>query len=341
MNLGPFPFAQAVRKHIRGRFALDASVWVVGDTDASLSICFEPSESDIHRALGVIVKARYWVGRAANGSPRVSFEFNPKSAAYPALCDSLASDFRRFLDNRVVPDYCVFSQGATVLRVPMSEPAGKEQLDNAIQRAVGLFAVIHSNLPEWREARLPLLLPGAHKSRPRHPPEKLDAATPSEDVVRGTDTDHSDNAQDALDDLEAYKSSYEHLTATEREDVRKSRIGQGSFRLKVMAYWSTCALTGIAEQSILRASHIKPWRVANNRERLDPFNGLLLAPNLDALFDAGLMSFDDSGRVLLSGRLSDADRRLMALRDDLRLRKMDAQHRKYLRDHRQRHGFES
>lgn len=56
-----------------------------------------------------------------------------------------------------------------------------------------------------------------------------------------------------------------------------------------------------ADPALLRTSHIKPWRDGTNAERLDGDNGLLLAPHVDALFDAGLPSFTDDGDVLTAG----------------------------------------
>jgi len=53
----------------------------------------------------------------------------------------------------------------------------------------------------------------------------------------------------------------------------------------------------------LIASHIKPWRSSNNSERLDGENGLLLSPNIDAMFDHGFISFDDDGTLLVSAVL--------------------------------------
>jgi hypothetical protein len=50
----------------------------------------------------------------------------------------------------------------------------------------------------------------------------------------------------------------------------------------------------------LRASHCKPWRDANNDERLDGENGLLLTPDVDHLFDRGFISFEDNGTLLVS-----------------------------------------
>lgn len=39
-------------------------------------------------------------------------------------------------------------------------------------------------------------------------------------------------------------------------------------------------------------------------ERLSPDNGILLNPNLDRLFDRGLISFDDRFEILLSPKLT-------------------------------------
>ncbi|MGO7165362.1 HNH endonuclease, partial [Rhizobium johnstonii] len=64
----------------------------------------------------------------------------------------------------------------------------------------------------------------------------------------------------------------------------------------MLAQWhGRCAVTSCNLPAVLRASHIVPWREASNAERLDPENGLPLVATLDALFDVGLISFDDQG----------------------------------------------
>ena len=77
-------------------------------------------------------------------------------------------------------------------------------------------------------------------------------------------------------------------------------------RQSLIAYWQgLCAVTGLDVLPLLRASHIKPWaRCESDAERLEVFNGLLLAPHLDALFDGGWISFDDNSGVLVSPELS-------------------------------------
>jgi hypothetical protein len=94
-----------------------------------------------------------------------------------------------------------------------------------------------------------------------------------------------------------------------------ARVGQGSFRDAILARWDCrCAVTGSGTLKAIRASHIKPWRLSSNTERLDPLNGLPLVANLDALFDGGLISFDHDGRLMISSSLSEAEITLFDLR---------------------------
>lgn len=54
-----------------------------------------------------------------------------------------------------------------------------------------------------------------------------------------------------------------------------------------------CAISGLDESPLLRASHALPWALATDAERLDIFNGLLLTAHLDAAFDSGLLAIDE------------------------------------------------
>ncbi|WP_114149300.1 HNH endonuclease signature motif containing protein [Paenibacillus sp. EZ-K15] len=82
---------------------------------------------------------------------------------------------------------------------------------------------------------------------------------------------------------------------TLRDQVVKSRIGRGIFKQRLRALEEKCKLCGIDNPDFLRASHPKHWRVSNNKERLDQYNGFLLCPAHDFLFDKGLISFCDDG----------------------------------------------
>lgn len=117
-----------------------------------------------------------------------------------------------------------------------------------------------------------------------------------------------DPSQGEFDDNDAENeiSRNPNLSETEKQQLIKARIGQGVFRDSLIKMWGgCCCVTGCNYVNVLRASHIKPWRESTNSERLDKLNGLLLSPNLDALFDKGLISFADDGKVLISQSLSD------------------------------------
>lgn len=108
-----------------------------------------------------------------------------------------------------------------------------------------------------------------------------------------------------LDDLKDLDND-PAVTATVRLQLSNARIGQGAFRKRVLAMEPACRVTGITTASLLIASHIKPWRESTNAERLDGANGLMLAPHVDILFDRHLISFTDSGRLVVSKKLDSA-----------------------------------
>lgn len=88
------------------------------------------------------------------------------------------------------------------------------------------------------------------------------------------------------------------LPVTEKEQLVKSRRGQGLFRSRLEKIERACRVTGVNNQALLIASHIKPWSESNNAERLDGNNGLLLSPHIDKLFDRGWITFTDAGDLL-------------------------------------------
>ena len=135
--------------------------------------------------------------------------------------------------------------------------------------------------------------------------------------------------QEEIKTIENSKS----ITKTEREAIVSARIGQGDFRKKLIAYWQGCSISHIQKYDILIASHIKPWRDADNSERLDAFNGLLLLPNYDKLFDKGYISFDFSGKILISKFLNPDERKILCISKSTSLVKIDERHKKFLEYH--------
>lgn len=120
------------------------------------------------------------------------------------------------------------------------------------------------------------------------------------------------------------------LTSTERTQIIQSRIGQGIFRNKLIDYWKGCSVSGCTLLPVLVASHIKPWNVSDNEQRLDLFNGLLLQPNLDKLFDRGYVTFDLHGNIQCSRLLEICDRKTLGIDKHMHLQKLDDNHKKYL-----------
>jgi hypothetical protein len=125
---------------------------------------------------------------------------------------------------------------------------------------------------------------------------------------------------------------------TEVERLVRQRVGQAVFREALDRYWQgRCPVTGISDRALLRASHIRPWAVCESDEqRLDVFNGILLAAHLDAAFDAALMTFDQNGVPLLSKQMSQEAKDMLvgALGD--RPLAFTGRHQAYLDHHRAR-----
>lgn len=126
---------------------------------------------------------------------------------------------------------------------------------------------------------------------------------------------------------------------TEREIAAKVRIGQGKFRENSIKLWHTCCISGVTKEPILIASHIKPWRVANNAERLDGYNSLLLVPTYDRLFDKGYIGFDGNGRITISGKIDMDDVKRCGLDESSHLVEVPDRCMPYLEYH-QRYVFD-
>lgn len=124
--------------------------------------------------------------------------------------------------------------------------------------------------------------------------------------------------------------------ATEAERLVVQRVGQDLFRKGLIEYWEgRCAITGLSVVELLRASHIKPWAACDtDAERLDVFNGLLLAPHLDAAFDKGFITVGGDGVVQVSPRIGAEDRSILRLNAPMEMRTLATAHLGYLEWHR-------
>lgn len=115
-----------------------------------------------------------------------------------------------------------------------------------------------------------------------------------------------------------------------------TRLGQDWYRAKLLEIWENkCAVTGFSSPQILIASHIKPWSKCTKEEQLDEGNGILLSPNLDALFDKHLISFNDDGRIILSNKIPLEEYDFLGINQQLKLRIVPKGIIKYLKEHRE------
>lgn len=109
---------------------------------------------------------------------------------------------------------------------------------------------------------------------------------------------------DVIEDLNRLDED-KTLRETQRLQLSKARVGQGLFRIRVLERDQRCRVTGVEDKRLLIASHIKPWRDANNEERISGYNGIMLSPHIDALFDERLITFENDGRMLVHRSLTE------------------------------------
>lgn len=153
--------------------------------------------------------------------------------------------------------------------------------------------------------------------------------------LKGLKIDHYFNVKtNKNDDTDAhYIEDLNSNSSINKDVVVKARVGQGRFRKRLIEHWGQCQITKCDQTSLLRASHIKPWKDCLDGEHLDPYNGLLLTAHYDVLFDSGLISFDDNGKILISSTLSIRNIRALKLNQKAKL-ELSEPHFKYMNFHR-------
>lgn len=138
---------------------------------------------------------------------------------------------------------------------------------------------------------------------------------------------------DLLDDLHEIEASVE-VSETQRVQLAKARVGQGLFRKRVMLIGPSCRVTGVTDSRLLIASHIKPWRESSNAERINAFNGIMLSPHVDTLFDERLISFEQEGGMLVHPSLPDDVLERWSIKRGLRVEAFRKEHSAFLEHHR-------
>ncbi len=126
----------------------------------------------------------------------------------------------------------------------------------------------------------------------------------------------------------------DNIKGEEYECLVKQRVNQSVFReLMLKRFHKKCALCDVSNEAFLIASHIKPWSKSDPNEKLSQFNGLLLCPNHDKLFDKGYISFSDDGQIMISSQLSDNDKSALSINKEIGISNSDEM-KVYLHYHR-------
>jgi len=102
--------------------------------------------------------------------------------------------------------------------------------------------------------------------------------------------------------LEALRGT-EHLKGEYKLREVRTRVNQDVFREMVLAnYDRKCAITGIDIAPLLRASHIIPWS-KNEKERLNPENGICFSALYDCAYDKGYIGISKKFEIVLSSEI--------------------------------------
>ena len=126
------------------------------------------------------------------------------------------------------------------------------------------------------------------------------------------------------------------ISETTRKAIINARIGQGVFKNELLKKYSRCIITNVDNKKLLIASHIKPWAVSDNQERISVDNGFLLTPTFDKLFDIGLITFDAKSRMIISQFVGKKNEERLNIRRnesyDLKLNEQVMNHLEYHND---------
>lgn len=85
----------------------------------------------------------------------------------------------------------------------------------------------------------------------------------------------------------------------ETESIIKIRKNQSKFREFLLKEYNSCPIKGVEHQELLIASHIVDYKDHKDQvDKANPYNGILLSPDVDKLFDKKIISFDIDGKII-------------------------------------------
>lgn len=126
------------------------------------------------------------------------------------------------------------------------------------------------------------------------------------------------------------------ITPAKKTQIIYARVGQGKYREMLLGECPFCPVTLVSDDRLLIASHIKPWAVSDEKEKIDPKNGFMFTPTFDFLFDRGFISFSDDKKMQVSPWLSKVTCKKLDLADQKVFPMLPTENReRYLSYHRE------
>ena len=123
------------------------------------------------------------------------------------------------------------------------------------------------------------------------------------------------------------------IAIMESEAKSKIRKGKQRFKQALSPIWNNeCAICSINSSDLLHASPAKAWKDSTEEEKMDPFNGILLCSNHDALYTKGYIAFDGQGKIHISDRIKETDYEKYMIHSKIRIKRQE-DHKKYLKWH--------
>lgn len=155
------------------------------------------------------------------------------------------------------------------------------------------------------------------------------------------DFDAISDKKEALVYTYGKKGEKQALKSREKEtyrqtELRRARQGQGIYRDKLLSECPFCPITMINDERLLIASHIKPWAVSTDKEKIDHKNGFMLSPLFDKLFDRGFMTFTADRKIMLSNWISPANKKRLGIQEGqfIQMLPLDEERQVYMEFHR-------
>jgi predicted restriction endonuclease len=152
--------------------------------------------------------------------------------------------------------------------------------------------------------------------------EELSATSKRESLPENSKNDNDIPSIQRELESERYElvSQYKVVPGRDIDVLVKLRVGQGAFRkLLIAKHGRRCCISGLENTELLIASHIVPWSKSLPEQQTDSENGLLLSVSWDAVFDKGLITFDDQGNLLHSYHLDADSAKLLGISFEVKL----------------------